>query len=103
MKEILGRQVCLVDGSSQPANAVGQGFVGAPNDIHGKALSCEKVIPVSDAGKVDPSKVNVVNESGASQQIALHMNDAAACEATPFAWYDDDVAHATGVVLCPGA
>jgi len=93
----------LVDDSSQPASAVQANFIKALNDIRGKALSCEMVIPVPDAGKLDPLLVNVVYRSGASEQVVPHVTDAAACEATPFAWYYDDASHPTRVILCPGA
>jgi len=96
-------QAYLVDDSSQPASAVQANFIQALNDIRGKALTCEMVIPVADAGKVDPSLVNVVYRSGGTEQVVPHVTDAAACEATPFAWYYDDASHPTRVILCPGA
>ena len=75
-------------------------FLAALKAIAGKALPCEFAMPTSDGNKVDPTKVNVTytDQNAVDHQLGQVAN-AGAC--VPNAWYYDDAAAPTKILLCP--
>jgi hypothetical protein len=85
-----------------------QAFIDALNSIKKVALSCEYKIPETDAGKIDPSKVNVAFTAGADAGVdagveqILKVDDQAACNDGP-GWYYDNNTNPTQIKLCPAS
>jgi hypothetical protein len=79
----------------------GKEFLDALNKIRG-AVGCQYVIPVG--GKSDPTKVNVLftPDGGGAPLVIKQVKDAASCLGQS-AWYYDDPANPTQIMLCPGA
>ena len=66
--------------------------------------SCEWEIPLAP-GSFDPQKVNFQFDSGDAgfRNAIFNVSAAASCESFGRAWYYDDPANPSRVVLCPGA
>lgn len=88
-------------------SGVEQQFADALNTIRKRALSCDYVIPASEAGTIDNSKVNVrfTPNDGSADQNFIYVQTLSNCDkATGGAgWYYDDEAHPTRVQLCPNS
>lgn len=91
-------QAYLVDSG---ANAT-QEFLDAMNAIRGAALACSYSIPVPQSGTPDYGTVNVqyTPGNGGTPVILPKVNDASACPPDGMAWYYDNNAAPTQIVLC---
>jgi hypothetical protein len=71
----------------------GDKFLGALNEIRGKALPCEFDIPPPPTGAIDYGKVNVRVNAGTTVQAApidlRYVQSAAGCDAKTGGWYYD--------------
>jgi hypothetical protein len=77
-------------------------FLAAMKAIQGSLLGCTFVMPKTDAGLVDPTKVKVLYTPGSGAQQELpHVNDAASC--TGPGWYYDNNANPATIELCPNS
>jgi len=77
-------------------------FSTALEKIKGKAVGCEFKIPVPEAGKVDPAKVNVVYKvNGGADEKVYKVADASKCSATTGGWYYDNPVDPSAIILCP--
>lgn len=65
-------------------------------------LACELALPTPASGTLDPTAVNVQITSGATSTLVPKVASAAAC-GTSVAWYYDNDATPTKVILCPAA
>ena len=76
-------------------------FVAVLKSIQQTAISCQYNMPTSDAGIVDPSKVQVqwTPGSGPPPQTIGHVADATQCGASG-GWYYDNNANPTTILLC---
>jgi hypothetical protein len=82
------------------ASAGANAFLAALQAIKGAALSCEMLVPVPSQGELDPNQVNVNFIKGDGSIVSLgRVNDAASC--VPGAWYYDNNAAPTQIILCP--
>jgi hypothetical protein len=82
---------------------VNQQFLAAMNAIRGAALGCKYQIPTA-TGTPNYNEVNVVFTPGSgSSQTFPYVMSAASCPANGAAWYYDDPANPTQIILCPGA
>jgi von Willebrand factor type A domain len=82
------------------ANAQQQ-FLDALNKIRGSALGCTYAIPVPTSGSIDFGEVNVTyTPSGGGRQILPKVGDATQCPASGMAWYYDNNAKPTQILLC---
>jgi hypothetical protein len=81
---------------------VQQQFLQAMNQIRGAALGCQYKLPAVDGGMADLSKVNVqfVPGSGGQTQVFPQVQDKAHCPTTGDAWYYDNAAAPTQILLC---
>ena len=80
---------------------VNQQFLDALNKIRGAAVGCTYKIPVPKAGAIDYNKVNVqYTPSGGATVIVPKVADKAHCPATGDAWYYDNNAAPTQIILC---
>jgi hypothetical protein len=80
-----------------------QQFSQKLNDIRGKVLPCDVLIPPPPQGEqLDPTKVNVVYTPGGATtgQNIPHVMSASDCGGDP-GWYYDDVNAPTKVLFCP--
>jgi hypothetical protein len=77
-------------------------FIAALNAIRGAALGCNYKIPVPSVGQPDYTKVNVEYTPGGSTtpQIIPQVPGKAQCPASGDAWYYDDPANPTQILLC---
>lgn len=84
---------------------VNQQFLDAMNAIRGAALSCDFLIPLPEAGMPDFTKVNVqyTPGNGGAKEIIPNVANKAACPANSDAWYYDDPANPTKIVMCDAA
>jgi hypothetical protein len=82
---------------------VTQQFIDALNAIRGGAIACEYLIPKPEAGTIDPGKVNVsyTPGDGSPAETFNYVKDEASCPANGDAWYYDNPANPTKVILCP--
>jgi hypothetical protein len=81
--------------------AVDTQFLAALNKIRGSALGCTYKIPAPQAGSTtDFTKVNVEFSSGSQKTIFPQVANQAACPATGNAWYYDNAANPTQIILC---
>jgi hypothetical protein len=80
---------------------VNQQFLAAMNAIRGAALGCRYQIPAT-TGVPDYTQVNVVYtpSGGGAAQTLPYVPSAASCPATGNAWYYDDAANPTQIILC---
>jgi hypothetical protein len=87
------------------SGSVGSQFLKALNDIRAKAAGCSYVIPSPPPGqKIDYGQVNVDYQAGGGSVLPFaRVASAAACGTRTSAWYYDDAAAPTRIVLCPGA
>lgn len=89
----------LVDTSSN----VTQQFVQALNDIRKKTLGCEYKMPTTDAGIIDPNKVELEwTPTNGSPSVIKRVTDATQC-GTAEGWYYDNNAAPTKLLLCPAS
>jgi len=78
-----------------------QAFVAALQAIQQSAVGCQYGMPKSDAGIVDPDKIEVqFTPGGGSPQKLPRVNNAAAC-GTADGWYYDNNTSPTTILLCP--
>jgi hypothetical protein len=79
-----------------------QQFLDALNKIRGQALGCVYTIPLPTSGQLDFGSVNVVYKPGDGSQPVLlpKVNDKGSCPASGDAWYYDNNAALTQIVLC---
>jgi hypothetical protein len=86
--------------------SVNNQFLDALNKIRGKALGCQYKIPapMPGAGMVDFSKVNVqfTTQTG-TKSVFPQVTDKSACPSSGNAWYYDDAANPTQIILCTSA
>jgi hypothetical protein len=77
-------------------------FAAVLTAIQQTAIGCQYTLPTSDAGLVDPDKVNVQYTPGAGgpAQKLPRFNDQASC-GTSDGWYYDNNANPTLILLCP--
>jgi hypothetical protein len=82
---------------------VTQQFIDALNQIRGAALGCTFPIPQPNGQNPDFGKVNVhyTPGSGGSGDYFPKVDGAAQCPASGDAWYYDDNANPTMIILCP--
>jgi hypothetical protein len=90
-------------GSAYIVNAGGsaqQQFLDALNQIRGNALGCTYQIPTGS--DVDPTEVNITYTpgGGGQAQVIPQVASMAACPATGNAWYYDNPAAPTEIILC---
>jgi hypothetical protein len=81
---------------------VNQQFLDALNMIRGTALGCSYQIPVPASGTPDYNQVNVqyVSMPGAAPVVIPKVTDASHCPSSGDAWYYDNNATPTKIVLC---
>jgi hypothetical protein len=77
-------------------------FLAALNKIRGAALGCQYKIPVPQGGgKVNFGQVNVqFTTTGGSPMVVPQVPDQAHCPTTGNAWYYDNAASPTEILLC---
>jgi hypothetical protein len=80
---------------------VSQALVDALNKIRGAALSCEYLMPKSDAGVIDPNEVKLIFEDGSGTKQELgRVAGAGACGPNG-GFYYDNATNPTKILLCP--
>jgi hypothetical protein len=81
---------------------VNQQFLAALNTIRGAALGCSYTIPSPDGGSADVHKINVqyTPGSGGAARLIPQVPNQAACPLSGDAWYYDDPAAPTKILLC---
>ncbi|MBK8999107.1 MAG: VWA domain-containing protein [Myxococcales bacterium] len=80
-----------------------QAFVAALQAIQQSAVGCQYGMPTSDAGIIDPDKIEVqYTPGGGSPQKLPRVNNAAAC-GTADGWYYDNNTSPTTILLCPAS
>jgi hypothetical protein len=79
-----------------------QEFLNALNTIRGTALGCTYQIPIPSMGSINYNQVNIVYTpgGGGSPMTVPQVSGASACPATGNAWYYDNPAAPTEIVLC---
>jgi hypothetical protein len=82
---------------------VEQAFLDALNAIQGQALPCSFVIPDPPPGEtLNYGQVNVeYTPGGGAPETVPKVNSAADCPAGGRAWYYDNNANPTQIMLCP--
>lgn len=82
---------------------VQQAFLDALNQIQGIALPCSYLIPNPDQGEINYQQVNVqyTPGGGGTPQTLPKVAGAGDCPPGGNAWYYDDEAMPTQIVLCP--
>lgn len=79
-----------------------QQFLDALNVIQGIVLPCSYGIPVPPVGEPDFKSVNVnYTPGGGTKGVIPFVANEAACPASGNAWYYDDPANPTQILLCP--
>jgi len=80
---------------------VNQQFLDALNKIRGTALGCTYKIPIPSTGNPDFNNVNVqYTPTGGSAQVIPKVTDKAHCPTSGDAWYYDNNANPTSILLC---
>jgi von Willebrand factor type A domain len=81
---------------------VSQQFLAALNKIRGAALGCQYKIPVPQGGgNVDFDKVNVQFTPGNGKPMVVpYVSDKSKCPSSGNAWYYDNAANPTEILLC---
>jgi hypothetical protein len=94
-------QAFLVDANQD----AGQQFLDAMNAIRGAALACSYQIPVPMSGTPDYNTVNVqyTPGGGGAPVVIPKVESKAACPASGLAWYYDNNASPTQIILCDAA
>jgi len=82
---------------------VQQAFLDALNTIQGQALPCAYLIPQPEEGEdINYNQINVYyTPSGGSEAVVPRVDSLAACPADGLAWYYDNNAAPTQILLCP--
>ena len=82
---------------------VQQAFIEALNEIQGAALPCSYLIPPPPPGEeLNYGQVNVsYTPGGGTAETIPKVMDAASCPASGLAWYYDNNAAPTQILLCP--
>jgi hypothetical protein len=87
-----------------PTEDLAQKFLDTLNQIRGRALPCEFMIPAQSA-QIDYNKVNVrVNGAGGATQDLLYVTSVDRCDPTSGGWYYDvnpTTGRPTKVLVCP--
>jgi hypothetical protein len=79
---------------------VTQQFIAALNDIREKSLGCEYQMPTTDAGVIDPAKVQMTfTPGGGSPRDIPRVDNAGQCAGE--GWYYDDNNNPSRLMLCP--
>ncbi len=82
---------------------VTQQFIQALNDIRKKTLGCEYQMPKTDAGIIDPSKVELEwTPTSGAPVVIQRVKDATAC-GTSEGWYYDNAVTPSKLLLCPAS
>lgn len=77
-------------------------FLQALQTIQGIVLPCSYGIPVPATGEPDFNSVNVnYTPGGGSKKVIPYVKDASQCPTSGDAWYYDDAANPTQILLCP--
>jgi hypothetical protein len=94
-----GTQSAFIVDTNQNTN---QQFLAALNAIQGSALSCSYTVPVPTMGTPDYGAVNVqyTPGNGGSPVLIPNVSDKAHCPAQGDAWYYDNPAAPTQIILC---
>jgi hypothetical protein len=75
---------------AEPKEDLAKAFSDALLKITGEALSCDYKIPLTDGGKPDFAKVNlVIKINGGADQVVYHVQDASKCDPALGGWYYD--------------
>jgi hypothetical protein len=104
-------QIAAAGGTGKPFAVTtsadfGDKFLGALNEIRGKALPCDFDIPAPPAGAIDFGKVNVRTTVQAQATDLRYVQSAAGCDAKGGWYYDADpngAATPKRVQLCPAS
>ena len=82
---------------------VQQAFLDALAEIQGQALPCSYLIPQPPPGEeINFGKINVsYTPGGGSEQVIPYVESVSACPASGLAWYYDNPAMPTQILLCP--
>jgi hypothetical protein len=92
-----GESFFVSDGATATAD-----LIAAFEAIKGSALGCEFSVPAGQGGATDPNKVNVDYTPGPNAMIEPFGKVASMAECgTDYAWYYDDPAMPTQIILCP--
>jgi hypothetical protein len=76
-------------------------FIAALKTIQQTAVGCQYQLPKTDAGVIDPAKVNVeYTPAGGAPNKLGRVNDAASC-GPQGGWYYDNNANPSIITLCP--
>jgi hypothetical protein len=77
-------------------------LAAALHAIKSMAVTCDYTIPMSSAGPIDPTQVNVIAHVGDAGTPTLigQVNDKASCDAAGGGWYYNDPAKPTVITLC---
>jgi hypothetical protein len=77
-------------------------FLAAMNQIRHAALGCQYLIPLPQSGVPNFQQVNVNYVPGNGASVTFpYVTSAAACPANGNAWYYDNAAAPTQIILCP--
>ncbi len=73
-------------------------------DVVVSTIGCEYLIPVPEAGTIDPQQVAIqYTPQGGEPQLLIQVTDQSKCGQYPDAWYYDDNTSPSKVILCPQA
>ncbi len=76
-------------------------FLAALNKIRGAALGCQYKIPAPKAGSVNFQQVNVqFTPANGKPEVVPQVSDKSKCPASGDAWYYDNPANPTEILLC---
>jgi hypothetical protein len=81
----------------------GQQFLDAMHQIRGAISACTYAVPLPTQGPFNKTLVNVeyIPGNGGTTQTIGYVNDQASCPAGGMAWYYDDNANPSSILLCP--
>jgi len=79
-------------------------FLAALNKIRAAALGCQYKVPIPESGTVNYKQVNVqFTPNGMPPQMVYQVPDVAHCPASGEAWYYDNPAAPSAIILCTTA
>jgi hypothetical protein len=79
-------------------------FLAALNKIRAAALGCQYKVPIPESGTVNYKQVNVqFTPNGMPPQMVYQVPDMAHCPASGEAWYYDNPAAPSAIILCSTA
>jgi hypothetical protein len=106
--EDLMRAIAQSGGTGDPffigsGDNASQDLLQALNEIRGKALSCDFEVPDSNGGgQINPNQVNVTLTAGGATNSFFKVESADDCDSSS-AWYYDNNANPTRMILCQAA